>query len=146
MDNETTEWEIDANEFTSGGEFEISPSMAQLTINNQSRTGVSLYEGNGATPTQTEAGGQKVNSGKQLVFSIKMASLGKEEFEAERYLASWKYGTAAQKYDIPANTFKAGYRYVLNVTGTTYDDLSASFATNDDGTLVAYKMPDPEED
>ena len=146
LDNETTEYEIDATEFTNGGEFEISPSMAQITINNQSKTGISLYEGNGSTPTRTEAGGQKVNSGKQLVFSIQMASLGKEEFEAERYLASWKYGTAAQKYDIPANTFKAGYRYVLNVTGTTYDDLSAAFAKNEDGTLVTYKMPDPEDE
>ncbi len=145
LDNDTTEYEIDAEKFLTT-ENEISPSMAQLTINNQSETGISLYEGNGATPTQTESGGKKVNSGKQLVYSVKMASLGKEAFESERMLDSWQFGTSAQKYKIPTNTFKAGYRYVLNVTGTTYDDLTGAFAKNADGTLVAYKMPDPEED
>ena len=139
LDNETTEYEIDAKDFVGDG-FKITPNQAQLKINNQSKSGVSLYQGNGATATLTSTGGKLVNSGKALTFSVDMDTLGNGVYESQRTISAWKYGSSAYKFDIPEHTFVAGKRYVLNVKGDEYDDLTAAFETNAEGEIIAYDI------
>ena len=141
LDDSTTEYEIDANKFVGEG-FKITPSQAELKIDNQNTaTGISLYEGAGSTATLTSTGGKMVNPGKALTFAINMGSLGKGEYESQRTIKAWEFGTAAQKFPIPEQTFIAGKRYVLIVTGDSYDDLKAEFETdNTTGELIAYDI------
>lgn len=139
LDDATTEFEIDASDFV-GDDFKITPNQAQLKINNQSKTGVGLYQGNGATATLTSTGGKLVNSGKALTYSVDMDTLGNGEYESQRTISAWKYGSSAYKFTIPEHTFIAGKRYVLNVKGDEYDDLTAEFEKDEDGNIIAYDI------
>lgn len=139
LDDATTEYEIDAKDFVGDG-FKITPNQAQLKINNQSKSGVSLYQGTGSTAILTSTGGKIVNSGKALTFSVDMDTLGNGVYESQRTISAWKYGSSAYKFPIPSHTFIAGKRYVLNVTGDEYDDLTATFETDEEGAILAYDI------
>ena len=139
LDEKTTEFEIDAKEFITS-DFKVTPSQAQLKINNQSKTGVGLYQGTGATATLTSTGGKYVNPGHALTYAVDMDSLGAGTYEEQRSISGWKFGTEGEKFEIPSNTFKAGYRYVVNVTGASYDDLKAEFEKDEKGDILAYEI------
>lgn len=137
---------IDCNDYFQD-DFKMTASAAYLKINNQSKTGVKLMKGANAIPETTDTGVQTINSGKNATFTIKMDQTSSGEsgvaFEEQVTIAGWKVGPDGSTIEIPANVFQAGYRYVLNITGPSYDDLKCEFEVRtEDAKDGSYKKGD----
>ena len=112
--------------------FTLTASSAFLKIDNQSSTGIKLYQGENAIASITDTVIATINSGKNATFTIKMEEISNVEgqdrqYEVQTTISSWKIGPEAYKVGIPSKTFEAGYRYVLVVEGESYDDLTCHF-------------------
>ena len=111
-------------------DFKMTASTAFLKVDNQSPTGIKLYQGANAIASITDTGIATINSGRNATFTIKMEEVtsGEEKgYEVQKTISSWKVGPEAHTIAIDDMTFEAGYRYVLVVKGTDYDDLTCSF-------------------
>lgn len=139
---------IDCKQFLTQ-DITMAASATYLKINNQSKVGIKLYQGENAIASITDTGIATINSGKNATFTIKMEEISNVEgqdrqYEVQTTISSWKIGPEANKVGIPSKTFEAGYRYVLVVEGESYDDLTPHFETYEsdapDGT--SYKAGD----
>ncbi len=135
---------IDCKDYLTS-DFTLTASTAFLKVNNQSKVGVKLYQGANAIASITDTGIATINSGKDATFTIKMeqtsSAQGQDvQYEVQKAIAAWKVGPEANKIEVPAMTFMAGYRYVLVVEGPSYDDLTCHFDVYaDDATDGSYK-------
>ncbi len=134
LDTATTEYEIDTSDFYDPDSFTLALSCAYITIQNNSRSAVALYKGNGATATPTSTGGIYVNSGKTMLYEAEMNRAPTAQdgyaYSSTYELAEgvWRVGPTQKKYDVPAITFEAGYMYTLIVTGNSYDALEVTWS------------------
>lgn len=144
---------IDCQKFLTS-DITMSASATYLKVSNQSNAGIKLFQGENAIASITDTGIATINSGKDATFTIKLDTIssgdGKEtKYEVQKTISSWKVGPEANKIDVPSQTFEAGYRYVLVVEGSSWDDLTCHFEVygSDDekgsykkGDLVKYKV------
>ena len=129
--------QIDCSKYLGNG-FKMTASAAYLTVNNQSGDGIKLYQGAQAVASVTDTGIETINSGEKAGFVIKMPLISDGEdgtaFEEVTTIASWKVGPDGYTIDVPSKQLQAGYRYILNVTGDSYDDIRCEFATYEENT------------
>lgn len=131
--------QIDCKQFLTS-DITMAASATYLKINNQSKTGVKLFQGENAIASITDTGIGTINSGKNATFTIKMDKISNTEgsdiqYEVQTSVSSWKIGVEGDAISIPSKIFEAGYRYVLLVTGEDYDSLQCAFE--------AYESDDP---
>ena len=139
LDYYMPEYEIDTKYFVYS-DYTIAPCEAQLTImNNQSNTGIRLYQGANAVASITSTGIKVIDPRMSATYSVNMESYGYKISE-ERIISGWRIGTESVQFEIPANVFEAGYRYVIIITGTSYDDLHVEFEKDSEGNVRKYAM------
>ena len=136
---------LDCSKYIGGTDFTMTASSAFITINNASNSGVKLYEGAYSTAETTDTGVQTINGGKYASFTVKMNQVSSGEsgtaYETERTIGGWYVGPEANRISIPTITLKAGYRYILNVLGTDYDDLSCAWVVDSEtGDYKCYQI------
>ncbi|MBR1536440.1 MAG: hypothetical protein IJ630_05845 [Treponema sp.] len=122
--------------FTSG--------YAYIRINNQSKAGISLYNGGNATPMVTSTGCSIVNSGSSYVFTLPMdlnssdSSTGQYSYAEYKTYSMLHVGNAMNcAYYITGDSnktkdFYAGKIYTYTVTGNTIYDLTVTLTATGD--------------
>lgn len=127
LDNETSEWTIDANAFCQG--ITISAGAAFLNIQNNHSLGMSLWDGE--VLQQTEAGGDYINPNRDLNFPVRMPVVpgGGEEglvYQASVTKAQYRIGTPAYRVQIPSFEYENGKIYKIEITGSGADQINLS--------------------
>lgn len=136
---------INCSDYIGSTSIKIAPSATYIKINNQSATGIKLFQGANAVASVTDTGFSIINTGKDATFTINLDPLGEGQYETSKKISGWKVGPEGATIDIPEITLEAGYRYVLTVTGPSYDDLSCSFDVDKDSEIIKYPVDLEEE-
>lgn len=126
--------QLDASNWSSGVAF--TSGYAYIRINNQSKTGINLYDGANSTPLVTSTGCSAINSSKSYVFTLKMdlnqsnSTTGQYEYEDFKTYSMLHIGNALKSdyyitgSDSETKDFYAGKIYTYTVKGNTIYDLT----------------------
>ena len=118
--------ELNASDWSENVTF--TSGYAYLRIKNESKTGISLYDGANSAPELTSSGGALINSGDELVYQIPMREIGDDKFTSSETKSSFRFGNAMKNnYSIESQTYEAGKMYTYVVTGPDYKNLSGNF-------------------
>jgi len=138
---------IDCQQFLTS-DITMSASATYLKVSNQSKVGIKLFQGENAIASITDTGIATINSGKDATFTIKLDTISSDDsketkYEVQKTISSWKVGPEANKIAVPSQIFEAGYRYVLVVEGSSWDDLTCHFEVYEsDDAEGSYKKGD----
>ena len=136
LNDSTSEIQLDASKWSSGVKF--TNGYAYIRINNQSETGINLYDGSNSTPMITSTGCSAINSGKSYTFALPMelnssnSESGEYVYEEFKKYSQLHIGSALKSdYYITGSSsttkdFYAGKVYTFTVTGQTIYDLVVS--------------------
>jgi hypothetical protein len=98
------------------GNANMSSGAAFLLVNNASRQGITVYNGN--IVQKTESGISTINSGETRTFTIFMDPLGEGKYEESKQLSGWRIvNMGTRSLDITSTLLAADYRYTVTVDG-----------------------------
>ncbi len=124
LDSETTSKTLRTSNWTEGTNF--SSGCAYLLIQNNSKQGLSFYDGGEIVYTST--GGANINSNKNMMFQIDMPKKPgtQDEYLTSQTFSQFSIGTALHYVNLPEFTFESDKIYTITVTGNTVYDITLS--------------------
>ena len=109
-------WDPDKLTLSSGGFY--------LTVNNQSKTGVSFQKGQ--DKFITSLGIRSVGSGRQETFFVPFPRNADKSYPDKFEMSTLRIGSELAGQDLPKFEYELDQKYVLDVTGEDADDLQIS--------------------
>ncbi len=132
LDNETFSHEFNVSKWFDAAAMNATeaPSTAYVAIHNgNTGTGASLYKGGTAEAATTSTGGKMINTGKTLIFEVPMVDLGNHNYSSKVTVSGWEIGTpfGTERASLESIEVEAGKMYYIEIEGSTYVDMTASW-------------------